>query len=170
MSRAARRESQQAEFTPHLLLSNLHSSQWKTVPEKALTISGADLFTRRGGTCRLHAIFMNQLSIIRGYQEELSSTAVCPRAEGVYSVNDQGRVLRLPTIPRATLSFAGCAPRVLAPCPSGAGRSAAKSTASTSFAKSIRARTIFVSALRVGKASFTARPCHARVSFSDRSR
>ena len=33
----------------------------KTVPEKALTISGADRFTRRGGTCRLHAIFMNQL-------------------------------------------------------------------------------------------------------------
>src|ERR1700738_4475214 len=38
-------------------------------------ISGVDRFTRRGGTCRLHAIFMNQLCIIWGYQEELSSTA-----------------------------------------------------------------------------------------------
>src|SRR5580693_3225533 len=28
---------------------------------KALAISGADRFPRRGGTCRLHAIFMNQL-------------------------------------------------------------------------------------------------------------
>jgi hypothetical protein len=35
---------------------------------------------------------MNQLCIIWGQQEELSSTAVCPRAEGVYSVNDQGRM------------------------------------------------------------------------------
>jgi hypothetical protein len=43
--------------------------------EKALTISGVDRFTRRGGTCRLHAIFMNQLCIIWGYQKELSSTA-----------------------------------------------------------------------------------------------
>jgi hypothetical protein len=52
-----------------------HYSQRKTVPEKALTISGADRFTRRGGTCRLHAIFMNQLCIIWGEREELSSTA-----------------------------------------------------------------------------------------------
>src|SRR5712692_3516014 len=29
-------------------------------PKKMLTISGADRFGRRGGTCRLHAIFMNQ--------------------------------------------------------------------------------------------------------------
>jgi hypothetical protein len=43
--------------------------------EKALTISRVDRFTRRGGNCRLHAIFMNQLCIIWGYQEELSSTA-----------------------------------------------------------------------------------------------
>jgi hypothetical protein len=74
----------------------LHYLQRKTVPEKALTISGAGRFTRRGGTCRLDAIFMNQLSVIWGYQEELSSTAVCPRAEGVYSVNDQGRMRALP--------------------------------------------------------------------------
>jgi hypothetical protein len=70
----------------------LHYSQRKIVPEKALTISGADRFTRRGGTCRLHAIFMNQLSVIWGYQEELSSTAACPRAEGIYSINDTGRM------------------------------------------------------------------------------
>ena len=64
-----------------LLVSDLHYSQWKTVPEKALAISGADRFTRRGATCRLHAIFMNLLCIIWGYQEELSSTAG-PRADG----------------------------------------------------------------------------------------
>ena len=33
-----------------LLVSDLDYSQWKTVPEKALAISGADRFTRRGGT------------------------------------------------------------------------------------------------------------------------
>jgi hypothetical protein len=59
-------ESERAEFTPPLLVSDLYYSQWKTVPEKALTISGADRFSRRGGTCRLHAIFMNQLSSIGG--------------------------------------------------------------------------------------------------------
>src|SRR4249920_2930890 len=57
---------QRAEFTPPLLVSDLCYSQWKTVPEKALAISGADRFTRRGGTCRLHAIFMNQLRSFGG--------------------------------------------------------------------------------------------------------
>jgi len=47
----------------------------KTVPEKALTIAGADQFTRRVDTCRLHAMFMNQSCTNWGYQEELSSTA-----------------------------------------------------------------------------------------------
>jgi hypothetical protein len=47
--------------------------------EKALTISGVNRFTRRGGTCPLHAIFMNQCCIIWGYQKELSSTAVMQR-------------------------------------------------------------------------------------------
>jgi hypothetical protein len=47
----------------------------KTVPEKALTIAGADRFTRRGDTCRLHAMFMNQSFTNWGHQEELSSTA-----------------------------------------------------------------------------------------------
>jgi hypothetical protein len=64
MPRAAGRKSERTEFTPPLLVSGLHYSQWKTVPEKALAIAGADWFSRRGGTCRLHAIFMNQLSII----------------------------------------------------------------------------------------------------------
>jgi hypothetical protein len=41
--------------------------------EKALTISEADQFTRRGGHYRLHAIFVNQLFTFWGYQEELSS-------------------------------------------------------------------------------------------------
>jgi hypothetical protein len=85
---AAGREPARAEFTPPLLMSDLHYSRWRTVPEKVLTISGADRFSRRGGTCRLHAIFMNQLSIIWGYQEELSSTAAGPRAEGIYSIKD----------------------------------------------------------------------------------
>src|SRR6059036_592434 len=31
-----------------------------------LTISGADWFSRRGGTCRLHAIYMNQPFIYMG--------------------------------------------------------------------------------------------------------
>ena len=66
-----------AEFTPPLLTSDLHYSQWRTVPEKALTISGTDRFSRRGGTCRLHAIFMNQFSVIWGYLDELSSTGAC---------------------------------------------------------------------------------------------
>ena len=61
-----------------LAVSDLCYSQWKTVPEKALAISGADRFPRRGGTCRLHAIFMNQLSVIWGCQEELSSTTGRP--------------------------------------------------------------------------------------------
>src|SRR5450759_1637434 len=30
-----------------------------------LTISGADWFSRRGGTCRLHAIYMNETCAIR---------------------------------------------------------------------------------------------------------
>ena len=64
--RAAGREAGRAEFTPPLLVSDLCYSQWKTVPEKALAISGADRFTRRGGTCRLHAMFMNQLSVNLG--------------------------------------------------------------------------------------------------------
>ena len=44
---------------------------------KAFTISGADRFSRRGGTCRLHAIFMNQSAMIWGYQDELSSMGAC---------------------------------------------------------------------------------------------
>ena len=76
MPHAAGRKSKQTEFTPPLLVSDLHyACNGKSLPEKALTISGVDQFTRRGGTCRLHAIFMNQLCIIWGYQEELSSTA-----------------------------------------------------------------------------------------------
>jgi hypothetical protein len=35
-----------------------------------------DRFTGRGGTCRLHAIFMNQLCAIWGIQEKLSSTGM----------------------------------------------------------------------------------------------
>src|ERR1700704_31539 len=45
----------------------------KAVPEKALTMSGADRFSRRGGTGRLHAILMNQLCTIWGYRQKLSS-------------------------------------------------------------------------------------------------
>ena len=77
-----------------LLVSDLHCSRWKVVPEKALAISGADRFTRRGGTCRLHAIFLNQLCIIWGYQEELSSTAARPRADGKARIATPVRVAR----------------------------------------------------------------------------
>jgi hypothetical protein len=35
---------------------------------------------------------MNQLCNIWGEQDELSSTAACPRAEGIYSINDQARM------------------------------------------------------------------------------
>ena len=46
----------------------------ENVPLKALTIAAVDRFIHRGGACRLHAIFMNQLRMIWGYQEKLSST------------------------------------------------------------------------------------------------
>jgi hypothetical protein len=59
----------------------------ENAPKKALTISGADRFSRRGGACRLHAIFMNRLLTMWGYQEELSSTAACSRAEGNCPLN-----------------------------------------------------------------------------------
>src|ERR1700738_498816 len=59
----------------------------------------------RGGTCRLHAIFMNQLCIIWGYQEELSSTAGhaetnSPRA---YVVRSTSGCMSLPLKRRLTL-------------------------------------------------------------------
>jgi hypothetical protein len=41
--------------------------------EEMPTISGADRFNRRGGTCRLHAIDMNQLCIIWGCWQKLSN-------------------------------------------------------------------------------------------------
>jgi hypothetical protein len=78
--RAAGWEARRAEFVLPLLVYGLHYSQRKTDPENALTISGADRFTGRGGTCRLHAIFMNQLCIIWGELAELSSTAACSTA------------------------------------------------------------------------------------------
>ena len=62
MSHAAGRESEPAKFKP---LSCATCSE----------VSGLIGFTRRGGYCRLQAISMNELSIIWGYQEELSSTA-----------------------------------------------------------------------------------------------
>src|ERR1700738_4253579 len=75
MPRAAGRESERAELRrPHSCATCTICSE-KNFLEKALTISGVDRFTRRGGTCRLHAIFMNQLCIIWGNFEELSSTA-----------------------------------------------------------------------------------------------
>ena len=110
MPRAAGRESERAEFAPPLLVSDLQYSQWETVLEKALTISGADRFTRRGGTCRLHAIFMNQLCIIWGYQEELSSTAACPRAEDICSINSSASHFR-----RQNCAIASPAPSTVKP-------------------------------------------------------
>ena len=66
----------------------------KPVPDKALTISEADQFTRRGGHYRLHAIFMNQLCTIWGYQEELSSMAACPLAEDSCSIHPPDKAAR----------------------------------------------------------------------------
>lgn len=61
------------KIAPPLIVFDLFFSKGKAFPEKALTMSGADRFSRRGGTCRLHAILMNQLCINWGYWEELSS-------------------------------------------------------------------------------------------------
>jgi hypothetical protein len=80
----AGRESERAEFTPLLLLSDPHYSQWKTVPEEVLTIAGADRFARRDDTRRPHAIFMNQLCVTWGEQDELSSRAVFVRVPKTY--------------------------------------------------------------------------------------
>src|ERR1700737_4542852 len=66
MPRAAGSESERAELRrPHSCATCTICSE-KNFLEKALTISGVDRFTRPGGTCRLHAIFMNQLCIIWG--------------------------------------------------------------------------------------------------------
>src|ERR1700738_4363045 len=95
MPRAAGRESERAELRrPHSCATCTICSE-KNFLEKALTISGVDRFTRRGGTCRLHAMFMNQLCVIWGYQEELSSTAGraetnSPRAYVVRSTSVSG--------------------------------------------------------------------------------
>ena len=64
--RATGRESKASGVCDALLVYGLHYSQRKTDPENALTIAGADRFIRRGGTCPLHAIFMNQPCIIWG--------------------------------------------------------------------------------------------------------
>jgi hypothetical protein len=99
------RESARAEFTPPLLVSDLHYSQWKAVPEKALTISGADRFSSRGGTCRLHAIFMNQLSIIWGHQDDRVNLFYYPlRARGVEWASVSAE-------PRGSLATRGVAPK-----------------------------------------------------------
>jgi hypothetical protein len=66
MFRAAHegRESARGAPTPPLLAADPPANELFAVknmsPEKMLAISGADRFSRRGGTCRLHAIFMNQ--------------------------------------------------------------------------------------------------------------
>ena len=67
--RATGRGSKASGVCDALLVYGLHYSQRKTDPENALTISGADRFIRRGGTCPLHAIFMNQPCIIWGNWE-----------------------------------------------------------------------------------------------------
>src|ERR1700737_3752528 len=105
MPRAAGSESERAELRrPHSCATCTICSEENSL-EKALTISGVDRFTRRGGTCRLHAIVMNQLCIIWGYQEELSSTAGhgennSPRA---YVVRSTSGCMSLPLKRRLTL-------------------------------------------------------------------
>jgi hypothetical protein len=42
---------ERSAFKPPWFMSDLHHSQRKTVSDKALTISRADRFTRRGGIC-----------------------------------------------------------------------------------------------------------------------
>ena len=49
--------------------------------EEMLTISGADWFSHRGGTCRLRAIYLDQLYIHVGKADKLSSRRP-PQATG----------------------------------------------------------------------------------------
>ena len=70
------RELERAGFTPIALVADLPYSQWRKCSEKVLTIVGADRFTRRGGFCRLHAMFMNQSFMTWGLREELSSRSL----------------------------------------------------------------------------------------------
>jgi hypothetical protein len=68
--------------------------------EKALTISGVGRFTRRGGTCRLHAIFMNQLCIIWGIRRNCQARQVMERRtrrERVFASNDPPMLVMLRT-------------------------------------------------------------------------
>src|SRR2546422_6480656 len=73
MFRAAHegRESARAAHAPLLLAADPPANELFAVknmsPEKMLTISGADRFSRRGGTCRLHAIFMNRSLLHVGF-------------------------------------------------------------------------------------------------------
>jgi hypothetical protein len=57
----APRDGMGLKIAPPLIVFDLFFSKGKAFPEKALTMSGADRFSRRGGTCRLHAIYLNQL-------------------------------------------------------------------------------------------------------------
>jgi hypothetical protein len=99
-----------------LLASDLTYS--KTVPEKALTITGANRFTRRGDTCRLYAMFMNQLSVNWGIrrncqarglppifridnQQQVSARLVgCPSGVILHFFSSSSRALRLKLMPR----------------------------------------------------------------------
>ena len=59
MLRVAGRESERAEFRPASLV--YRPALFAVEKMLPFTISGADRSSRRGGTCRLHATFMNQL-------------------------------------------------------------------------------------------------------------
>jgi hypothetical protein len=56
------------------------------VPEKALTIAGADRFSRRGGACRLHALLVNQLRLNLGVAGGIVKEASRPQAEYMCSI------------------------------------------------------------------------------------
>jgi hypothetical protein len=115
---AAGWESELAEFTPLLPVSDLHYSRWKTVSEKPLTIFGANRFTRRGGTCRTTRDIYEPIVYQLGYQEELSSTMAWLPAISLSdcSVRSASGYARCPIIvllgPRAWPMVQKCAPGV----------------------------------------------------------
>ena len=68
-----------AVFTPNRSCPSCPIRCGKTVSEKALTIPGANRFTRRGCTCRLNAIFMNRLYINWGIWRDCQARSISAR-------------------------------------------------------------------------------------------
>jgi hypothetical protein len=80
LRRAAGRELERSAFTPQLLGSALQYSQWKSVPEKLI---GSLVVAYLPTTRDIYEPIVHHL----GVSEELSSTAACPRAKDICSIN-----------------------------------------------------------------------------------